>query len=170
MSRRQQRREPAADRLAAALLGGDDAARVDAKGVDSTRIGLTSAAAAKVVAKHWGEERWLVHGDAPFVFKLIRLRKGTRTSLQMHQEKEEANLVLSGVAELVYQSETTGALERRVIRAGSVVHVRPTATHRLEAVTDVIVVEVSTPEVDDVVRLSDDWHRPDGRIDCEHLR
>ena len=134
----------------------------------SDGIHVTSTDAAKVVSKAWGEERWLVHGDAPFVFKLIRLRAGMRTSLQLHREKEEANLVLEGRAELVFEPDPAGSLERRALEPGNVVHVRPGAVHRLEAVTDLVVLEVSTPEVDDVVRLSDDWGRPDGRIDAEH--
>ena len=134
----------------------------------SKGIHVTSTEAAKVVSKGWGEERWLVHGDAPFVFKLIRLRAGMRTSLQFHREKEEANLLLEGRAELVFETDSAGSLERRALEPGDVVHVRPGAMHRLEAVSDVVVLEVSTPEVDDVVRLSDDWNRPDGRIDAEH--
>ncbi|TMC05671.1 MAG: cupin domain-containing protein [Chloroflexi bacterium] len=122
---------------------------------------------AKVVRKHWGEERWLVHGDAPFVFKAIRLRAGQRTSLQYHLRKEEANLVVTGKARLHYDGGPAGP-SMCPLGPGSVLHVRPGAVHRIEAITDVLLIEVSTPEVDDVVRLSDDWGRPDGRIDTEH--
>ena len=134
----------------------------------SEGIHVTSTDAAKLVSKAWGEERWLVHGAAPFAFKLIRLKAGMRTSLQLHREKEEANLVLEGRAELWFAPDSAAPLERRTLEPGDVVHVRPGAVHRLEALSDLVVVEVSTPEVDDVVRLSDDWGRPDGRIDAEH--
>jgi mannose-6-phosphate isomerase len=128
---------------------------------------LSTREGAKVVHKHWGEERWLVHGDAPFVFKAIRLRAGQRTSLQYHMRKEEANLILTGKARLHYDGSST-APSTCPLGPGSVLHVQPGAVHRIEAITDVLLIEVSTPEVDDVVRLSDDWGRPDGRIDAEH--
>jgi mannose-6-phosphate isomerase len=131
-------------------------------------ISITTLDASKVVAKQWGEERWLVHDDAPFVMKVIRIKAGARTSLQFHRRKEEANLVVAGRARLHWQGED-GSVSTRDVEVGSVVHIRSGAVHRIEAVTDVTMVELSTPEVDDVVRLSDDWNRPDGRIDAEHL-
>jgi mannose-6-phosphate isomerase-like protein (cupin superfamily) len=132
-------------------------------------ISLTAIDAAKKVSKHWGEERWLVHGDAPFVMKMIHLNAGTRTSLQFHRYKEEANLVISGRVRLHFQS-SKGRDETCELGPGTVMHIQSAAVHRVEALTDVIMIEVSTPEVDDVVRCSDDWNRPDGKIDSEHLQ
>jgi mannose-6-phosphate isomerase len=131
-------------------------------------ISLTPINAAKKVTKQWGEERWLIHGDAPFVLKMIHLKGGTRTSLQFHRYKEEANLVISGRVLLHFRS-CEGRGETCELGPGVVIHIERGAVHRLEALTDVIMIEVSTPEVDDVIRLSDDWDRPDGRIDAEHL-
>lgn len=130
-------------------------------------IDIGTVDSAKCVAKRWGEERWLVQGDAPFVMKVIRIRAGTRTSLQFHRRKEEANLVLSGHARLHWRT-ADGRDSACDLEPGNVVHIANAAVHRVEAVTDVTMVEVSTPEVDDVVRVSDDWGRPDGRIDSEH--
>jgi mannose-6-phosphate isomerase len=169
MSHRTRTRDCSGDDFVAEMLREGAVARdIKANPVDCNAINIRSVAAAKVVVKHWGDERWLLDGDAPFAFKLIRLRRGMRTSLQLHRQKEEANLVVAGTAELVYKSDATNELERRVVGPGAVVHVRPRALHRLEALTDVVLVEVSTPEVDDVVRITDDWGRPDGRIEAEH--
>src|SRR5437763_10854637 len=100
--------------------------------------------------------------------QLIRSRAGQRTSLQYHREKQQANLVLSGRARLHYGREQGAGLESCELEPGSVVHIRPGAIHRIEAVADLAMLEVSTPQVDDVVRVLDDWSRPDGRIDGEH--
>jgi len=132
------------------------------------QIELLSAASAKVVRKPWGEERWLVHGPAPFVMKLIHVRAGQRTSLQFHREKQEANLVLSGRARLHYRRDEGEAVDSCEVGPGSVVYVGPGGVHRIEAVADLTMLEVSTPQVDDVVRVHDDWARADGRIDREH--
>ncbi|MEU5695793.1 cupin domain-containing protein [Actinosynnema sp. NPDC020468] len=129
---------------------------------------MTSLRAAKVVRKGWGEERWLVEEGAPFAFKLIHLHAGARTSLQYHEQKEEANLIVSGEATLYHADRVGDELEVRTLTVGDIVHVRPGAVHRIEAVTDVTLVEVSTPELDDVVRIADDFGRGDGRIAAEH--
>src|SRR5437660_9337868 len=102
----------------------------------SEDIDLLSEASAKIVRKPWGEERWLVHGPGPFVMKLIRVRAGQRTSLQYHREKQEANLVLSGRARLHYGRDQGAGLESCELEPGSVVHIRPGAIHRIEAVAD----------------------------------
>jgi mannose-6-phosphate isomerase len=109
-----------------------------------------------------------VHDDAPFAMKVIRLTAGMRTSLQFHRQKEEANLIVSGHARL-HWSSTGDSGSACDLEPGSVVHIRNASVHRIEALTDVTMIEVSTPEVDDVVRISDDWGRGDGWIESEHL-
>jgi mannose-6-phosphate isomerase len=59
-------------------------------------------------------------------------------------------------------------LTESVLMPGRIVHVRPGVIHRIEAVTDLVIVEVSTPELDDVIRLEDDMGRGNGRIETEH--
>lgn len=129
---------------------------------------VRTLAAAKVVRKHWGEERWLVPEHSPFALKVIVIRAGRRTSLQYHERKEEANLVVEGEATLWFAESVGADLVSRPLRPGSLVHVKPGQVHRIEAVTDTTLVEVSTPELDDVVRLADDRGRGDGRIASEH--
>lgn len=129
---------------------------------------VSHVAEAKRVNKNWGEERWLVDERAPFGFKLIHLLAGCRTSLQIHEQKEEANIILRGRGTLYHASSPSAPLQHRPLIAGEIVHVRPGMVHRIEAVTDITLIEVSTPHLDDVIRIADDWNRPDGRIDSEH--
>jgi mannose-6-phosphate isomerase-like protein (cupin superfamily) len=122
----------------------------------------------KTVHKPWGEERWLVPEGAPFGFKMIVVRAGLRTSLQYHRHKEEANLVLSGTGRLHMAASAAEPMRIHPLVPGQIAHVLAGVVHRVEAVTDLLIVEVSTPELDDVVRLADDSGRGDGRIAAEH--
>jgi len=124
--------------------------------------------ATKRVRKGWGEERWLVAENSPFGFKVIHVKAGERTSLQYHEKKEEANLILRGEGTLYFADRVGNEILTRALLPGDIVHVRPGAVHRIEASTDITLVEVSTPELDDVIRLSDDFGRGNGRISAEH--
>jgi len=130
--------------------------------------GKAHLATAKVVHKHWGEERWLVSEGSAFGFKLITVRAGKRTSLQYHRQKEEANLVLCGEGRLYLSEDIDTPLQEYALAPGEIAHIRPGVVHRVEAVTDLVIVEVSTPELDDVIRLEDDMGRSHGRIEAEH--
>ena len=124
---------------------------------------------AKRVTKPWGFEIWLADGSqGTYAFKLIYLKKGTRTSLQYHKKKAEHNFVLAGTVILHYQSSKTGDVVQQRFSAGHVIAIDPPTVHRIEAVTDVMLIESSTAEVDDVIRLADDYTRGDGRIAEEH--
>ena len=123
---------------------------------------------AKRVTKPWGEERWLVPEGSPFGFKVIVVRKGNRTSLQYHEAKEEANLVLRGEGQLIFAETPSAPRIACPLVPGDIVRVAPRQVHRIEAVTDIVLVEVSTPELDDVIRLEDDSGRTHGRIQQEH--
>lgn len=108
----------------------------------------------RIVPKPWGREDWLVVGER-IVMKRLVVRSGQRFSLQYHERKEEAWLFLRGRARL-----TVG--EREVtVEPGAVVYIRPGTIHRVEALEEVEFVEVSTPELEDVVRLQDDFGRPE---------
>jgi mannose-6-phosphate isomerase len=131
-------------------------------------IAIDSTETAKKVSKAWGQELWLVPEGAPFGFKMISINAGQRTSLQYHERKEEANLLLSGSATLWYADGPDDPVSECVLHEGDIVHVRPGALHRIAAITDVVLVEVSTPELDDVIRVADDFDRGNGRIDAEH--
>ena len=106
----------------------------------------------KRVEKPWGYEVWWAVTDR-YVGKILFVRSGQALSLQYHREKAESMYCLSGRAQLTL-GETT-----RPFVPGDAVDIPPGLVHRLEAVEDVTVVEVSTPELDDVVRLEDRYGR-----------
>lgn len=123
------------------------------------------------VEKPWGEELWINGRHPTYAFKRIVLRAGHRTSLQYHEFKRETNLLLAGSARLHFNAVAGGhggPYESAPIEAVSVVDVTPGILHRIEAVTDVTLFEVSTPHLDDVIRVSDDSNRADGLISSEH--
>ena len=120
----------------------------------------------KTVAKPWGKEIWLELNEH-YCYKRIYINAGTRTSYQYHQRKYETNYIIEGQAEVWLENES-GTVEKKVMSAGDHFTVRPPRKHRVIAISNVILQEVSTPEVDDVVRLQDDTGRGDGRIEHEH--
>jgi len=109
------------------------------------------------VDKPWGhEEIWAE--TAAYVGKVLVIRKGERLSLQYHRLKEETLYLESGRI-LCTTGEPGGPLEERILEPGGVVHMPPGRRHRFEALGDTRLFEVSTPELDDVVRLADDYQR-----------
>lgn len=118
------------------------------------------------VKKPWGQEIWLSL-TGRHCLKVIEMKAGHRSSLQHHEEKEETNYIVSGELDLEIENEA-GEMETHRLRAGDFFRVMPPKKHRVNAVTDIVMVEGSTPEVDDVIRHADDAGRGDGRIDSEH--
>lgn len=122
----------------------------------------------KVVKKPWGEEQW-IELNGSYCMKRIFLRAGFRTSLQYHERKLETNFVTDG--ELRLQLSHDSLPEHLVdskLGPGDSFTVLPGCLHRVNANTDVTMIEVSTPDVDDVIRVADDFDRHDGRIASEH--
>ncbi len=109
------------------------------------------------VQKPWGHEE--IWAETPaYVGKVLVLRRGKRLSLQYHNRKEETIYVEAGrVRCLTGPDEAT--LQEATLGPGDVLHVPPGLRHRLEALEDARLFEVSTPELDDVVRLEDDFGR-----------
>ncbi|MFE9382193.1 cupin domain-containing protein [Streptomyces sp. NPDC007025] len=125
----------------------------------------------KKVVKLWGQERWLheEEPDGPYGFKFIRIKAGHRTSLQYHEHKRESYFILEGEAVMHYRATRDGENLRLPMPAGTLAHVDPGAVHRVEGVTDIVLVEVSTyDDGSDNVRLEDDYGRGDGRLAAEH--
>jgi mannose-6-phosphate isomerase-like protein (cupin superfamily) len=112
------------------------------------------------IEKPWGYEFVWAETDR-YVAKLIHMRAGSRLSLQYHRVKDETMLLQSGEVELLLE-EDDGTLVSRRLTAGVSVRIQPGRRHRLTAITDSDVIEVSTPELDDVVRLEDDHGRAGG--------
>ena len=134
--------------------------------------GISSA---KKVVKHWGSEAWINYRSGeegrshsrPYVLKLLEIKGGTRTSFQYHQEKVETNYLLSGSVEAWYELDD-GSIDVQILRANSIWTIPAGRKHRIITLEDTVLIEASTPEVDDVVRLDDDELRGNGRIDREH--
>lgn len=107
--------------------------------------------------KPWGYELLFAH-TSKYAGKLIYVKKGHRLSLQYHKEKDETLYIYSGRV-LVEIENSEGHLAGSEFTQGHCYRVAPETKHRLEAIEDTIVFEVSTPELDDVVRLDDDYGR-----------
>ncbi len=141
-----------ASRLAAA-----EAARVM---LDSPNYGSLDRFAfeARRVEKPWGWELIWAHADA-YVGKVLFVRAGESLSLQFHREKDESWYVQSGRARLELGDAGQEALDEEVVTAGACFHFPPGTVHRVTALEDTTILEVSTPHLDDVVRLEDRYGR-----------
>lgn len=112
----------------------------------------------RAVDKPWGSELIWAHTDA-YAGKILFVKAGESLSLQFHNEKDESWYVLEGRARLELGKAGEGMLEQEVIRAGQAFHLPPGTVHRLRALDDTRILEVSTPQLDDVVRLEDSYGR-----------
>jgi mannose-6-phosphate isomerase-like protein (cupin superfamily) len=110
-----------------------------------------------IVEKPWGREIWVAVTER-YALKIIEIRKGTRSSLQYHVQKHEHIYVDQGVLQMEWENES-GDMETLVLRPGEVIENQPGRKHRATAIEDVRLIEVSTPELDDVVRVADDYQR-----------
>jgi mannose-6-phosphate isomerase len=108
------------------------------------------------VEKPWGYELIWAHTER-YVGKILHVRKGHALSLQYHRAKDETIHLLSGRLEL--QTGDANTLETRVLQPGESFHITPGLRHRMIAIEDSDVLEASTPELDDVVRLEDRYGR-----------
>jgi len=113
-----------------------------------------------IVEKPWGYEvRWAI--TERYLGKILHVRKGEALSLQYHEHKDEALLITRGAidAELGVDG---GELKTVRMTEGDTIHLVPGTRHRFTAVEDADIFEVSTPEIDDVVRLEDRYGRVGG--------
>jgi mannose-6-phosphate isomerase len=110
------------------------------------------------VEKPWGYE--LIWAEtAHYVGKVLFVKAGESLSLQFHRVKDESWLVQEGRAKLELGSAGDAMLKEEVIAAGATFHFRPGTVHRVTALEDTTIVEVSTAHLDDVVRLEDRYGR-----------
>jgi len=110
------------------------------------------------VTKPWGHEIiWAL--SERYVGKILHINAGHELSVQYHNRKDETVYLLSG--EIVYrvQKEGDDVLDDMHLKVGESFRITPGTIHQMIAVTDCDVLEVSTPEIDDVVRLSDKYGR-----------
>ncbi len=113
---------------------------------------------ARRVEKPWGYELiWAL--SEVYVGKVLFVKAGAALSLQFHREKDESWLVQSGKAKLELGEVGQAVLSEEVIGAGAAFRYRPGTVHRVTAIEDTTILEVSTPHLDDVVRLEDMYGR-----------
>jgi mannose-6-phosphate isomerase len=110
----------------------------------------------QVVEKPWGYEIIWAHTDR-YVGKILHINKGESLSYQYHVVKDETIRLLSGALEM--DIETGGERLKVQLSPGDSLHIVPQMKHRMIAIEDCDVVEVSTPELEDVVRLEDRYGR-----------
>jgi mannose-6-phosphate isomerase len=109
------------------------------------------------VEKPWGHEL-IFAKTKDYVGKILFVKKGQRLSLQYHNEKEETIFLQSGKLLFVFE-ESQGNLKEIEMLPGEAHHIPPKRQHRMVAIEDCTIFEVSTPQLNDVVRLEDVYGR-----------
>lgn len=109
------------------------------------------------VAKPWGSELWYAHTDR-YAGKILRVSAGHKLSVQYHVEKDETSYLLSGRL-LLEQGDSAERMVSRELAPGAVWRNAPGVVHTIEALEDAVILEVSTPELHDVVRVEDRYGR-----------
>lgn len=143
----------------------------------------------KIVNKPWGWERWIADGtpNFPYALKEIFMKAPYKSSVQFHKDKQETNYIQKGNGILHYSHEPIniykfiegGYTQKEINRfiknlrqerlvPGKVFHIYPGFIHRVEALKDLLMIESSSVELDDVFRLQDDTGRKHGKIKKEH--
>ena len=112
------------------------------------------------VEKPWGWELVWAKTDR-YCGKLLHIEKGEQLSLQFHREKDETLYVHEGRVEIELGAVGDTIPDSEVVGPGAAFRIEPGTIHRLRALEDTLVLEVSTPEIEDVVRLEDEYGRVD---------
>jgi mannose-6-phosphate isomerase-like protein (cupin superfamily) len=112
------------------------------------------------VEKPWGYELHWAKTDR-YVGKVLHVNSGHALSLQYHNRKDETILLWAG--HMLFEIERNGSLAKIEMKPGDRIHVPPKTVHRMTALQDCDIFEVSTPELDDVVRLEDRYGREDAQ-------
>jgi quercetin dioxygenase-like cupin family protein len=110
------------------------------------------------VEKPWGYEIWWARTDR-YVGKILHVKKGQSLSLQYHRVKDETIRLQAGLLLLETAPAEGQPLTRLEMKPGDVFHIRPGTVHRMTGIEDCDILEVSTTELDDVVRLEDRYGR-----------
>jgi mannose-6-phosphate isomerase len=113
-----------------------------------------------IVDKPWGHEQIWARTDR-YVGKVLHIRAGEALSLQYHRVKDETIMLLRGRMQLVYFADGEQPHSKELV-PNEPFHITPGLRHRMIAIEDTDVLEVSTPELEDVVRLEDRYGRTGG--------
>ena len=109
------------------------------------------------IEKPWGYEILIEH-NRKYVMKKIQMNKGCKCSIQYHEKKKETIYVLSGKLKL-YIGDEVNSLQEIIMNPDDTLTLEPLTIHRMEAIEDSIYLEASSPELEDVVRLEDEYGR-----------
>lgn len=109
------------------------------------------------ILKPWGKEIWFAN-QPEYAGKILHIKKGHRYSLQYHEKKKETQFLIKGKIKF-YLGTDQNALEEFIMEPGDKLDIIPGTIHRAEALEDSEIVEVSTSDLDDVVKLADDYGR-----------
>ena len=111
----------------------------------------------KIIEKPWGKEEVIEINDK-YMVKRLTMWKDHKCSLQYHNFKKETIYVLSGKLKII-SGQDQNNLSEKIYTAGQSTTIPPRVIHRMEGVTDSVYIESSTPEMEDVIRLVDDYDR-----------
>lgn len=104
------------------------------------------------VSKPWGYEYVFIKTDN-YVGKVLHIEEGHRISLQYHEIKSETLYIIKGRCEIILGTELN------IVEKGATIHIKAGEIHRIRALSECEIIEISTPEIDDIVRLEDDYNR-----------
>ena len=111
----------------------------------------------KIIQKPWGGEVIIEQNDK-YVIKRIFMKKNHKCSEQYHEKKKETIYILSGVL-FISTKNKDGDISMDNFSPDDMITIEPRTIHRMEGITDCLYLEVSTPELNDVVRIKDDYGR-----------
>ena len=128
--------------------------------VDSPNIDSLDAWAFETrrVEKPWGYELIWALTDM-YCGKVLFVRAGEKLSLQFHREKDESWLIHSGLVKIELSSAGEAVLKEEIVGDGAAFRFRPGTVHRVTALEDTTILEASTPQLEDIVRLEDAYGR-----------
>ena len=110
----------------------------------------------KIIKKPWGSEE-IIEINKKFMFKKLYMKKNHQCSLQLHNKKKESVFVLSGKLKVIIKKNKKTI--NKILTKGQNILIKPKTIHRMKAVTNCTYLEASTPEINDVVRIEDDYKR-----------
>lgn len=120
----------------------------------------------QIKLKPWGREVWFAHTEN-YAGKILEVKKGHRLSLQYHEKKTETQYLYKGKVKFIY-GKNENSLQEIILNPGDKFDITPYTVHRVEALENSEIFEVSTSELDDVVKLHDDYGRS-GKGNDENL-
>lgn len=132
----------------------------------SDKTNFHTKAYIRKVEKPWGYELHFTPDNLPYMGKIIHVDQGKRLSLQTHDKKQESWMIMKGQAKVIWEN-SNGELVETPLEENQGYTCAIGQMHRLAAVTDCDIIEVSTPEIGTTYRIEDDFSRPD---ETEELR